>query len=104
MPCSLKKIRLHIITCLRVTLLTSIGLADKSNLGDSFALDKVTKFVFVEEVRIGDDFGYEKKKLMGQTKGALAEALVNVSQQPYITDPDYPLIGILRCGNFLDHV
>jgi len=94
--------KFYTITCLLVILLTSIGLADEAKLGDTFALDKVNQFVFVEEVPVGDDFGYEKKKLKGKTKGVLAEALKKVSQQPYITDMDYPFIGILARVMLLD--
>jgi len=87
--------KFYTLTCLLVILFTSIGLADEPKLGDTFALDKVTQFVFVDEVPVGDDFGYQKKKLRGETKGVLAEALKKVSQQAYITDMDYPFIGIL---------
>ena len=62
----------------------------------------MTQFVFVEEVPVGDDFGYEKKKLKGKTKGVLAEALKKVSQQPFITDMNYPFIGILARVMLLD--
>lgn len=83
-------------------LLLSIGLADEAKLGDTFALDKVTQFVFVDEWSDDDGFVFEEKKLQGETKGVLAEALKKVSQQPYLTEPDYPFVGILARVMLLD--
>lgn len=98
---------LHPITFLLVILLTSIGFADEaklsdSKLGDTFALDKVARFVFVNEFTVDGGFAYEEKKLKGDTKGKLAEALKKASRQPYLTESDYTFVGFLARVMLLD--
>jgi hypothetical protein len=85
----------HILTYFLVIALVSVVRGDETKLKDIFALDKVDQFVFVDEVPVGDDFGYERTKLVGDTEGALAKALTEVSQHSYTTKPNYPFIGIL---------
>ncbi|MDF1815549.1 MAG: hypothetical protein P1V20_25350 [Verrucomicrobiales bacterium] len=89
-------------TGLIAALLSTASLAEEEKLADAFPLDKVTQFVFVNEVPVGDDFGYEETKLKGESKGTLADALADASLQPYITEMDYPFIGILARVMLLD--
>jgi len=92
----------HILTGLLFVVLTSIVRGEESKLKDIFPLAKVAQFVFVDEVPVGDDFGYERTKLKGETKGALAEALKKTSERPYTTKMNYPFVGILARVMLLD--
>lgn len=99
--------KLHPFIFLLVILLTSIVFADEaklsdSKLGDTFALDKVARFVFVNEFTVDGGFAYEEKKIKGDAKGILTEALKKASRQPYLTEPDYPWVGILARVMLLD--
>ena len=92
---SRKIMKLASVVIIFACFLTSAAHAEEKKLSALFGVKEAVKFVVVEEIPIGDDFGYKETKLKGETKGALAKALKDVSTQSYTTEMNYPFIGVL---------
>ena len=65
--------------------------AERAVLKKMFPLEKAARFVFVEEISIGDKTGYKRAEIKGSTKGALAGAINVAAEQPISTEPETPV-------------
>lgn len=84
--------------------LTSVVGAEERTIGDTFRIFDAVKYVFVDEVPIGDQgkFGYKELEHAGEIDGTLKKVIKEVSSKSYSSDGSYPFVGCLAKLMLLD--